>query len=265
MKSSAKSDQKQLQADPSIPVTATSQTILQSRPRQALGTFWEKVKKSLDDSIGEIVFGMEDGTVSIFGLVFGLAASATDSHAVLLAGATGAAAAAVSMMAGTYLDVESTQAKAQAEIAREREEIDQTPQKETDEIKNRLRSDGFSEVEVTQILAALERRPEAMLRYEEATELQTGRAEQQNPVIKSLWMFLADLFAASIPVIPFALYSLATARMVSLVTTFLLLVLLGIARGLIGRRNILITTFQTVVIASAAAVAGVLISKWISR
>ncbi len=103
-----------------------------------------------------------------------------------------------------------------------------------------------------------------MLKYEESNELQIGRAEQQNPVIKSLWMLIADLFAASIPVIPFALFSLATARMVSLGITFLLLVLLGIARGLIGRRNILTTTLQTVVIAAAAAAAGVLISKWIS-
>ncbi len=51
---------------------------------------------------------MEDGTVSIFGLVFGVAAAAPDSHAVFLAGGTGAVAAAVSMTAGTFLDVEST-------------------------------------------------------------------------------------------------------------------------------------------------------------
>ncbi len=207
---------------------------------------------------------MEDGTVSIFGLVFGLAASAANSHQVLLAGATGAAAAAVSMMAGTYLDVESTQAKAQAEIEHEREEIQRTPQAETEEIKTRLRHGGFDESEVTQILTALQRRPEAMLEFEKATELQIGRAEQENPVIKSLWMFLADLFAASIPVIPFALFALATARIVSLGITLLLLVVLGIARGLIGRRNVLITTLQTVVIAAAAAAAGVLIGTWIS-
>src|SRR6266540_2605052 len=67
----------------------------------------QRVWSSLHDSIGEIVFGMEDGTVSIFGLVFGLAAAAPDASTVLVAGATGAAAAAVSMMAGTFLDVES--------------------------------------------------------------------------------------------------------------------------------------------------------------
>lgn len=60
-----------------------------------------RVRRSFDASVGSIVFGMEDGAVSIFGLVFGVAASAPDAHAVLLAGATDAAAAAVSMMAGT--------------------------------------------------------------------------------------------------------------------------------------------------------------------
>src|ERR1700688_1550692 len=81
----------------------------------ASNSLWQRIGKSFTDSIGDIVFGMEDGTVSIFGLVFGVASSTTSSSIVLLAGATGAIAAAVSMMAGTFLDVESTndQAKAQ--------------------------------------------------------------------------------------------------------------------------------------------------------
>ena len=58
------------------------------------------VRQSFHASIGDVVFGMEDGTVSIFGLVFGVAASTDQSAVVLLAGGTGAIAAAVSMMAG---------------------------------------------------------------------------------------------------------------------------------------------------------------------
>src|ERR1700684_4701673 len=70
-------------------------------------SLWGRLKTSLQASAGEVVFGMEDGTVSIFGLVFGVAATTTDQKAVLIAGASGAVAAAVSMMAGTYLDVET--------------------------------------------------------------------------------------------------------------------------------------------------------------
>src|ERR1700693_2246174 len=87
----------------------------------------QTVSQSFVSALGSIVFGMEDGTVSIFGLVFGVAASATNSQTVLLAGATGAISAAVSMMAGTYLDVSTERDQAQAEIAKEKEEIEQKP------------------------------------------------------------------------------------------------------------------------------------------
>jgi vacuolar iron transporter family protein len=70
----------------------------------AAGSILSRLKASLTASAGTIVFGMEDGTVSIFGLVFGVAATTTSSVTVLVAGASGAAAAAVSMMAGAYLD-----------------------------------------------------------------------------------------------------------------------------------------------------------------
>ncbi len=52
-------------------------------------SFVQAVKASFSESIGDIVFSMEDGPVSIFGLVFGVAASASNSQTVLLAGATG--------------------------------------------------------------------------------------------------------------------------------------------------------------------------------
>ena len=69
---------------------------------------WNRLRNSLANSAGTVVFGMEDGTVSIFGLIFGVAATTTSTEAVLIAGASGAVAAAVSMMAGAYLDVETT-------------------------------------------------------------------------------------------------------------------------------------------------------------
>jgi hypothetical protein len=68
------------------------------------GSFFSRVK-SFRDSSGEIVFGMSDGTVSIFGLVAGMVAGAQSGNVVLLVGATAAVAAPVSMMAGVFLDL----------------------------------------------------------------------------------------------------------------------------------------------------------------
>src|ERR1700759_578677 len=73
-----------------------------------IATTLKRLRTSLIDSAGTIVFGMEDGTVSIFGLIFGVAATTSNTRTVLIAGASGAVAAAVAMMAGAFLDVETT-------------------------------------------------------------------------------------------------------------------------------------------------------------
>src|SRR5262249_48871912 len=79
-----------------------------------IGPTLQRLRRSMINSAGTIVFGMEDGTVSIFGLIFGVAATTTNTKTVLIAGASGAAAAAVSMMAGAYLDAETTRDKTDA-------------------------------------------------------------------------------------------------------------------------------------------------------
>jgi hypothetical protein len=76
---------------------------------------YRRLLSSLRVAIGDVTFGMEDGAVSVSGLVFGVAASTKDSKIVVLAGATGAVAGAVSMMAGRYLDVQSVVHRADSE------------------------------------------------------------------------------------------------------------------------------------------------------
>jgi vacuolar iron transporter family protein len=228
-------------------------------------SFLQAIGKSFYDSIGDIVFGMEDGTVSIFGLVFGVASSTTSSSVVLLAGATGAISAAVSMMAGTFLDVESTNDQAKAQLAQEQTEIDKNLEGEKQEVRDRLRTAGFNDQDTTAIVDALARHPKTFLQVEAASELQLGSSELKNPFVQSLWMFISDLFAASVPVLPFAFLTLENARLVSLIITALLLLLLGVGRGLVGHRNVVITALETLGIAAAAAVAGFLVGKLVTH
>ena len=146
-------------------------------------TIWQRIRRSFLSALGAIVFGMEDGTVSIFGLVFGVAACAASSQLVLLAGATGAISAAVSMMAGTYLDVATERDRAQAAIAAERREIEQKPAEEAQEVRDRLLRAGFSPTDAETVLAVIQRTPGAMLRFETLTELQVVESANQNPLV----------------------------------------------------------------------------------
>jgi len=219
---------------------------------------------SLHASIGDIAFGMEDGAVSIAGLVFGVAASTNDPQVVLLAGATGAAAGAVSMMAGTYLDVQSVRDRAAAHRARARLDIAADPDGHRRRAEARLLGQGFTPDEAATVGAALARNPDAMLEFVSAYELEIGSAPRESPAVHAAWMFVADLFAAATPVIPFALLPFETARVVSLVVTTLLLICLGVGRALVSHTGYLATTIQTLGIAAAAAAAGVLIGRLVT-
>jgi VIT1/CCC1 family predicted Fe2+/Mn2+ transporter len=224
-----------------------------------------RVRESFLCSIGDIAFGMEDGAVSVAGLVFGVAASTNSTQIVLLAGATGAIAGAVSMMAGTYLDVHSerSRATALAEQARRRVAADSSEARER--IAGRLRAAGFAEAEVQGVTTAFERNPEALREYVAAFEATVPPGAGASPWTHAVWMFIADLFAASVPVTPFALFDIGRARVVSLVVTGALMALLGIARGRIGHEPVWRTALQTMAIAGAAALAGVLIGRLVSQ
>jgi vacuolar iron transporter family protein len=233
-------------------------------PADESRTLAGRIRRSLTDSAGSIVFGMEDGTVSIFGLVFGVAAAAPDSHAVLLAGGTGAIAAAVSMMAGTFLDVQTANDQATAQAAEERARYEADPEKAEADARHRLVSAGFTDSEAATVSSIMSKHPDTRLKIAAAVDLGAGEATRHNPCVQSAWMFLTDLFAAAVPVIPFALFTLATARLVSLTVTFMLLVILGIGRARIGHRRTLPTVIQTVGIATAAAAAGIAVGKLIA-
>ena len=62
-----------------------------------------------------------------------------------------------------------------------------------------------------------------------------------------------------------AFLPLETARLVSLIITATLLLLLGVGRGLVGHRNVVLTALETLGIAAAAALASFLIGKLVTR
>lgn len=223
--------------------------------------WWGRVRASVVLAIGDITFGMEDGAVSVSGLVLGVSASTDDSSVVLLAGAAGAVAGAVSMMAGTYLDVQSGlhRDRAEVEAAQAQIALDPTPFLRRAEV--RLTAIGFTHVETQATLCALQRDPAILLDHVAAYEIGHSTERRAEPWTHAGWMFAADLFAASIPVIPFAVLPIQAARVVSLLVTGALMAVLGVARGHIGRVNVWRTAIETMAIAGLAALAGAVIGR----
>ncbi len=218
----------------------------------------EGIGKSLVRSAGTIVFGMEDGTVSIFGLILGVAATSNSAKPVLIAGASGAIAAAVSMMAGAYLDVETTR-----DQANEFRRSSTSPTQTVATLSKHLTRTGLTPKQTEALTVAVQNNPEALDSLRLALEDEANIPV--NPFEQALWMLLANFFAAAIPILPFVIFPLSQARIVSGALTTALLVGLGFGRAKIANRSSLRTVFETVSIGAAAALSGVGISLLIER
>ncbi len=70
------------------------------------------------------VLGANDGIVSTASLVLGVAAAGPDRHEILVAGIAGLIAGAMSMAAGEYVSVHSQSDSEQADLERERRELE---------------------------------------------------------------------------------------------------------------------------------------------
>jgi VIT1/CCC1 family predicted Fe2+/Mn2+ transporter len=80
------------------------------------------------------VLGANDGLVSTSSLVVGVAAAGSGSAEILIAGFAGLVAGAMSMAAGEYVSVSSQTDAENADLARERRELAETPEAELKEL-----------------------------------------------------------------------------------------------------------------------------------
>jgi vacuolar iron transporter family protein len=80
------------------------------------------------------VLGANDGIVSTASLIVGVAAAAAPHQSILIAGVAGLVAGSMSMAAGEYVSVSSQSDTEEADLARERIELAESPASELEEL-----------------------------------------------------------------------------------------------------------------------------------
>src|SRR5262245_22034014 len=114
-------------------------------------------------SIREVVFGAQDGLVSTFAVVAGLAAAEMGHLVVLLGGAISAAAGVLSMSIGTFLSSRAQRQVYESELAREKREIREHPGEEIAELMAALISRGMTRADAVEVARRVARHPELLL------------------------------------------------------------------------------------------------------
>ena len=188
--------------------------------------------------IGDAIYGVNDGLGAIFGIVSGVSgATLGNSHFVLLAGLAGMIASALSMGSGAYLAAKSERELYEAELHRERAEIDEDPEEEREEMSLFYQLKGVPEDEAARMVDHLAQDPDQYLRAMAAEELNLTEEALSDPLVSALSGSLSTAVGAFIPIIPFFFLSgypaVIAAAIVSLAAHFAV----GAAKSLVTVRS----------------------------
>jgi VIT1/CCC1 family predicted Fe2+/Mn2+ transporter len=145
------------------------------------------------------VLGANDGIVSVASLIVGVAAASPDRTAILIAGAAGIAAGAMSMAAGEYVSVSSQADVERADIARESTAILQDPVGEEAELVSIYQSRGLSKS--TAALVARELSQGDALAAHVREELGLSEVHAANPLQAAFASGLTFTIAAAVPLV----------------------------------------------------------------
>ena len=153
--------------------------------------------------IGQAIYGANDGLGSVFGIVSGVAGATAGGPAVLVAGLAGMLASALSMGSGAYLASKAEREVNQAEIDRERRELETHPEEEMEELSLFYQLKGVPEGEANTLAMRLVAQPEQALRALTSEELGFTDQALSNPWIEAVSATLSTALGAFIPIIPF--------------------------------------------------------------
>jgi vacuolar iron transporter family protein len=149
------------------------------------------------------VFGAMDGLVTNVSLIAGVGGGGGSAHTIVLTGLAGLAAGACSMAAGEYVSVSSQNELVQAEVNKERLELENNPVFEQAELATMLRARGVSAATARQAAAEISAHPDKALEIHAMEELGVNPDELPSPFVAAGASLASFALGAVIPLLPY--------------------------------------------------------------
>ena len=218
-------------------------------------TRFEKRHRTIGgNALRAAVMGGNDGLISNFSLVMGIAGATNGQQEVLLAGIAGLLAGALSMALGEWISVKSSQELYENQIQLELEELEATPDTEEKELELIYKSKGIPEEESVkmahEIITDKDRAHQVLIREELGINPEDLKSSALEAAVTSFFLFA---IGAIIPVIPFFFKEGMTAVAISAVFSGLGLFLIGSAITLFTGKSIWYSGMRQVLFGLAAA------------
>ena len=219
-------------------------------------------RSTLGGSLRAAVFGVNDGLVSNLSLVLGVAGAGVGSGYVLMSGAAGLLAGALSMAAGEYVSVRSQREMYEYQIALEREELKEYPDEEAEELALIYQARGVELTQARAVSHALLARPDKALDVLAREELGLNPEDLGSPWGAAAASFVTFAAGALVPLVPF-LARMAGTRAVaaSAAATAVALFAVGLSLSLFTGRDALRSALRMVLIGGGAGTLSFLVGR----
>ena len=216
------------QWEPQLGPRITLESILKRERWHGRGGSW----------VADAIYGVNDGLGAVFGIVSGVAgATNNQQHFVLISGLAGMIASALSMGAGAWLAVKSEREVYEAEIGRERREVEENPEEEIEEMGLFYELQGFESGEARRMAERLAENPEQMVKAMAQSELGLSEHRFPNPWVSSFSAGVSTALGAFIPIVPFFFLGGFRAVVVAFIVSIAAHFAVGAAKSLITARS----------------------------
>lgn len=216
---------------------------------------FEKRHRSVGgNALRAAVLGGNDGLVSNFSLVMGVAGATSGQSEVLLTGIAGLLAGALSMALGEWISVKSSQELSENQMQLEMDELETNPEGEEKELALIYISKGIPEAQAKQmakdIIQNKDKAHEILVKEELGINADDLKGSAMEAAVTSFILFAVG---AIIPVIPFFMFEGYTAIGLSAILSAGGLFLIGSAITLFTGKSIWFSGFRQVLFGLMAA------------
>src|ERR1700704_4998301 len=219
-------------------------------------------RSSLGGNLRASVFGVNDGLVSNASLVLGVAGAGAANAYVLMTGAAGLLAGALSMAAGEYVSVRTQREMYEYQIALERDEVAEYPDEEAEELALIYEARGVAIEQARELSRVLLSRPEQALDVLAREELGLNPDDLGSPWQAATSSFLAFAGGAAIPLLPFVVRASAVSPLTATIAlTCVALFAVGMVLSLFTGRDAFRGALRMVLIGGGAGGGGFLGGK----
>lgn len=219
-----------------------------------LARFEKKHRSVGGNALRAAVLGGNDGLVSNFSLVMGIAGATSGQSEVLLAGLAGLLAGALSMALGEWISVKSSQELYENQMAIEMEELEANPEGEEKELALIYITKGIPESQAMQmakeIMLDKGQAHDILVREELGINPEEMKGSAMEAAVTSFILFAVG---AILPVIPFFFVGGMMAVIFSATLSAIGLFIIGAAITLFTGKNVFFSGFRQVAFGLIAA------------